>query len=326
MVEFVRRISRFSAAFSQALMALTAAALTVSTMSADADTLFEGYAKILLAGKHVGFIVQRYEFDSKKKEFKATYYLRTTAAGGNITESLSAKSNAKLNPISYSFTELVNDHAKLIDASFKGDSMTIVKKEGGGSTTTTKKIPKGSFLSSFLVYLMLQGKEGIKPGVKYSYQAIAEEDAAVYSGEAAVASQETTKGIETFKVLNTFKGAKFISFVTHKGEILSTLSPAQDISTEVVASIDEATSAPGLSVNTSNIALLFGALPKGTDNAISRGITKPTSAANSAAGAPPTAVSPTTALAPPSSPVSKPAKPGTPAKPPQPKAPPPSDS
>lgn len=257
--------------------------LFVSPLMARADLLFEGYSKVMLGDVHIGYAVQRYEFDPKKQEFTAISLLRTNQRGGNITESLKARSNAAFKPLGFQYTSLVGGAGKTIDASFKNDQMTATVREKGKPGTISKKIPKGAFLSSFLAYLMLQGKEGIKTGVKYGYQAIAEEDAVIYSGEAYVAGEETFAGLSTFKVLNTFKGAQFISFVTHKGEIIGTKSPVQRISTELVPSMKEATA--GQPFNASTLTTLFGAIPAGSENAIAR---KP-----KVADAPGTTVAPT---------------------------------
>jgi len=235
---------------------------------ASAEVLFEGYSKVLLDGVHVGYTVQRYEFDPKKKEFSTSYFLKTNQLAGNITESLTARAAADFKPISFQFTELVGDKPRTIDAQFSGDIMTAKITHNGQTQTIQKKIPKGTFLSSFLAYVMLQGKEGIKTGAKYTYNAVAEEDAGVYSGEAFVRGEETINGISAFKILNTFKGVQFVSYSTFKGEVIATRSPVQKISTELVATIQEATA--GLPVNSKALSQLFGSVPKGADNPISR--------------------------------------------------------
>jgi hypothetical protein len=248
-------------------LALVLSLLTIFE-TAKAEILFEGYSKILLSGAHVGFAVQRYEFDSKKQEFISTSFLKTTAQGGNITESLKARSDSKLKPISYQYTTLTNGKPKTIDANFKGTTMTAIVHEGGKTQTIQKQLQKGVFLATFLGYLMLQGKEGIKPQVKYAYLAVAEEDAGVFPGEAYVASAEKYNGQSAFKILNTYHDAQFISYVTAKGDVLATRSPVQGISSELVANMQLATQ--GLSVNTSSIETLFGGLPKGKENAVAR--------------------------------------------------------
>jgi hypothetical protein len=233
-----------------------------------ADILFEGYSKVLLSHVHVGYVIQRVEFDAKKKEFISSYYLKTSPSGGNVTESLKARSSSSFLPLSYQYTSLVGDRAKTIDAQFKGDMMTAIIVDNGKKQTVQRKIPKGSFLGTFLVYVMLQGKEGIKKNAKYSYQAIAEEDATLASGEAFVKEEENVNGITAFKILNTFKDSQFVMYCTYKGEVVGTRSPVQNISTELVGSVREATA--GLTLNSHALTQLFGSVPRGADNPIGR--------------------------------------------------------
>ncbi len=250
------------------MLSLFFALAALSSSRVQADILFEGYSTVLLDGVHVGFVVQRFEFDNKKQEFVTTYFLKTNQLGGNITESLKARASAALKPVSYQFTELVGEKSRTIDAQFKGENMTATIIAGGQRQVLQKKIPKGAFLASFLGYVMLQGREGIKKGAKYSYHAIAEEDASLYSGEAYIDSEETINGISAFKILNTFKSTQFVSYCTFKAEVIATRSPVQKISTELVASVREATA--GLSLNSSTLTHLFGNVPLGAENPVSR--------------------------------------------------------
>ena len=57
---------------------------------AEPQILFDGYYKLLSGGIHVGYVIQRYQYDPKLKQFISTYYLKTGALAGNITESLKA--------------------------------------------------------------------------------------------------------------------------------------------------------------------------------------------------------------------------------------------
>ena len=59
----------------------------------------------------------------------------------------------------------------------------------------TKKIKKGTFLSTFLLYLIMQDKSGgLKLDNSYLYNAIAEEEGVAYTGQALVSSREKIKG------------------------------------------------------------------------------------------------------------------------------------
>lgn len=233
-----------------------------------ADVLFEGYSKVVSGGVHVGFFVSRYEFDAKKKVFTATSLLKTNELGGNITESLKAVAKEDLSPISYSYTTLVGGLPKTIDAKFEKGKMNATVKDGSKVSKVSRDLPKGSFLSSFLAYVMLKSPKGLTPNTKYEYQAIAEEDAALVKGLAFVKATEDYNGIKAYKILNDFKSTKFISYVTEKGEILSTKSPVQSIGTELVPQSSMATS--GHQIPTGLLKTLFDDVPLGVQNVVSK--------------------------------------------------------
>lgn len=245
------------------------ATTTAKAPATKPDVLFEGYSKIMLGDKHIGYTIQRFEFDPKKKEYSTIYYLKTAPPANDVIESLKARSSFDLKPISYQYTSLASGRPHIVDATFTNNTMVISELTNGKRTTKPAvKVPPATFLSSFLVYLMLQQKEAVKVGNKYGYQAIAEEDGNLYKGEAYVKAQETNHGVNTFKIVNNYKGVIFTSYMTPQGEVVATESAAQGISTELVANIQEATK--GQSVNSNQLTQLFGAVPKGQDNAIAR--------------------------------------------------------
>jgi hypothetical protein len=234
-----------------------------------AQILFEGYYKVTSGGAHIGYSVNKYEYDTKKKQFVSTYFLRTNELGGNVAESLKAYADDKLNPISYSYTTIVGKSAKAIDATFKKNKMTAVIKDGSGKDKKiTKTIPKGAFLSTFLSYLILKSKDGFKPDTKFEYQAIAEEDADIYPGVAVVQKPEDVESIKAFRVINDFKNIKFVSFVTEKGEMLSTKSPSFGLQSELVPQASTATL--NLAVPSDTLSTLFGSIPLGQENEVAK--------------------------------------------------------
>ena len=236
---------------------------------AQAATLFEGWSKVLISGQHVGYIVQRYEFDEKKKEYRAVHFMKIASAeAGGLTDSLVARADSSFKPISYQYTGLKDGKPVLIDSNFKGDKMTAAVSEGKEKKTITNTVPKGAFLSAFLGYVMLQGKEGFKKGIKYEYQGVLEESASIVKGEAFIADEETVSGIPAFRILNTVNGARFISLATHKAEVLGTVSPTQGVQTVLVASMEEAVAGHG--VNSAALTQLFGSMPKGKENELAK--------------------------------------------------------
>ena len=57
---------------------------------AQADTMFEGYYKIVSGNTKIGYFIQRYDFEPKEKKFISTYFIQTNNLGGNSIESLRA--------------------------------------------------------------------------------------------------------------------------------------------------------------------------------------------------------------------------------------------
>lgn len=235
---------------------------------ARAEVLFEGYSKIISNGAHIGYTVSKYEFDPKSKKFISISFLKTSGQGIEITESLKAYATADLAPLSYEYTSIAGKETKTIDAKFNGLKMTAKIKSGGKTQTLRKDLPKGTFLSTFLVYLILKSKEGLKTDSNYDYQAIAEEDAEVYKGQASVGKEEAYLDLRAFKVQNKFKDLRFVSYVNERGEVLGTSSAAQGIATELVA--DPAQAIGSFPASPSILKSLFGEIPAGKTNMLSK--------------------------------------------------------
>lgn len=226
---------------------------------AHAAVLQEGWYKVVSGGQHVGFVVLRVEFDEKKKQFISTSFTQTSPLAGDLKESLVATANEKHEPVSYMYTSQIGQLARIIDANFSKGHMTAKVKDGEKQTSVQQKLEKGTFLSQFLVYVILQSKQGLKTGNNFSYSAVAEEDAKVQSGDAFVQGSEKYQGQDAYKVMVTFKGTKFVNYVTPKGVILLTKSPTQSLSTELVSNPDLATK--GFDVNRKHLTLLFKNIP-----------------------------------------------------------------
>lgn len=244
-------------------LGLALISLTLATI-ARAEVMFEGYMIVRSGTTAVGYAIQRYEFNAKKKQFTATSFLKTNAAGNNLTESIKAIANDKFQPVSYQYVTKIGDKAKMIDAKFKNNQMTATVTDGKTPQTIKNTVKPGTFLSTFLGYLMLQN--GFKADKKFTYSAIAEEDGTAYSGESLIKAEEDYKGQKAFRIVNTFKGSEFISFVNPKGEVLGTSSALQQISTELVANPAEATK--GFDVPKDTLKILFGGVPAGKVNVL----------------------------------------------------------
>jgi hypothetical protein len=233
-----------------------------------AEIMFEGYYRIELEGKPIGFTVQRYEYDAATKTFLSTYFLKVKIGETTSQESLRAKANDKFQPIGYQYTSQDGTNIKTIDATFNKEVATLVIDDGKGKKTMTSKSPKGTFLSNFLGYLMLQN--GLDVGKKFKYSGVAEEDGNSYWGEAWIKENTKFLGLDAVKVLNKFKGENFIAYITKKNEVLGTSSPAKNLSTTLKATAAEATE--GQVVPNKVLTQLFGNVPVGRVNPISAGV------------------------------------------------------
>lgn len=240
-----------------------------------AEIMFEGYYKIDLGGKHIGYAIQRYEFEPKDKSFTNTSFMRIKIGEKVSQQSLKAKTNDKFQPLSYNYTGAEGDAIKTIDGTFKGETMTVKITDGKKVKNEVSKLPKGTFFSSFLTYLMLQKKLELNQAFQYS--AIAEEDGGSYNGKALIESKEPKTGYEVYRILNSFKGEKFVSLVgvvkdakdpakNVRGDVLGTNSPVQKLESTLVPA-SQATE--GQIVPNKTLTALFGGMPLGTANLLS---------------------------------------------------------
>lgn len=244
--------------------------------TARAETMFEGYYRINLDGKSIGYTIQRYEFEPKTKSFSCTTFLRAKFGETLVQESLKGRATDRFRPVAYQYTSLVGEQKKTIDATFNGLTMTQMVTEGKPvGERRVFKIPEGTFLSCFLPYMLLKKKFEINKAFKYS--AVAEEDGNSYWGTAGIESVETKKEFTVYQVLNKFKGEDFssqLAVVTDpkdptrniRGEVIETSSPAKKITTRLMSTAAEATA--GHLVPNKILVALFGGMPIGKLNLI----------------------------------------------------------
>jgi hypothetical protein len=236
-----------------------------------AQVLFEGYSKITYQGSFAGFNVQRFEFDTAKKQFVSIYLIKYNESFGGAIESLKAYANEALEPISYTYNSVVGKDTKTIDVKNEKGKLKIVTTTNKGKKVKTEKIlPKGAFFSTFLAYVILRNPNGIKTNNRYEYKAIAEEQAEIRDGVATVLSEETYKGVPVFKIQNDYPIVNkkpedsFLTYATAKLEMLATVEPQKTNAMELMPTPAEAMN--GLMVSAENLKLLFGNIPEGKVN------------------------------------------------------------
>lgn len=244
---------------------LLCAAILLLTITLKAEILFEGYYKVTQFKKHIGFLVLRHEIDEKNKNFKTTSLIKLGKAGVDLTESYQAVSDSELAPLSISYLAAGDRKTKTIDVKFKNSKMLGTVVEDGKKTKIDEKTTKGVFLSSALYYLMLQSKEGLKTGSKFDYAAITEEGPVVMKGTVDVDKKMISQGsLQLLKITNNFAGSEYTNLVTTRGEVISAVTPATSIESELVKNKTEATE--GVKLKAGTLEKIFGKAPAGQTN------------------------------------------------------------
>lgn len=240
-------------------------ALIFFVVTVQAEILFEGYYKVTQFNKHIGFIVQRNELDSKTKQFKTTSFLKLGKGGFDMTEALQATSTADLVPLQYSYVATDGKKTKTIDATIEKGKLSAVTLENGKTKKSSKKINKDAFLSSALYYMMLKSKEGLKTDTNFDFFAIAEETIDDTKGSSHIEKKlVTVDKFQLLKVNNKFAGSEYENLLTDKGEVYSSYTPATDIKSELVKNPDDATE--GIKIPAGVYDKFFGGIPSGKIN------------------------------------------------------------
>lgn len=238
------------------------------------DIMFEGYYRVRLDGDHVGYAVQRFDFDPKTNEFTCLQFLRVQIGEDLIQESTKARANDKFEPLSYQYTYQRGSELKKIEGTIKGREMKLAIADGAAPVRNEMvTIPERAILSSFLLYKIMQ--KPLKAGPGWSFNAIAEEVGGLSSGTVRVVSERKLAGRSRFKIEVAFKdetlqwdlvaeGDKTRPHAFTKGEVFTTESIEKGFRLDLVPRASLATAnqvVPGKTLVT-----VFGNVPSGKLN------------------------------------------------------------
>ncbi len=234
---------------------------------ANDPVLFEGYYRVMKGGEHAGYFIMKHEFDAKKKQFVATTFMRLEGTD-DTTESVRAVATEDFRPISYSYTAAAAGMTRTIDVRADKTKMTGTITHMGSVEKISKPLSKNAISSLFLVYAILRSPQGLKANSSFDYEAVAEELAEVHKGNVKVGGSEDVAGMKALKIENTFLDTKSTNLVTDRGEVLATISPTQKISIELMAKPENAYG--NYRLQTSLLKALFGSVPEGKNNPVSK--------------------------------------------------------
>lgn len=202
--------------------------LSLTSLVSSAEILFEGYYRVLQGGLHSGYFVSRHEFDSKKKQFISTSFMKIEGAL-DFTESIRSVANENFYPVSYAYTAVQQGQTRTVDAKFEKGKIMATVSANKQTEKIIKEIPKNTILSGFLIYAILRSPQGLKPNIKFDYDAIAEEYGEIKRGTVSVKEFDTFETLKAIRIENSFLDSKSTNLVSEKGEILSTASPTQKL-------------------------------------------------------------------------------------------------
>lgn len=241
--------------------------LTLTPSFGFAEILFEGSYRVLQGGVHTGYFLSRHEFDSKKKQFISTSFMKIEGAL-DFTESIKSVANENFYPISYAYTAVSQGQTRTVDAKFEKGKIVANITANKQPEKVIKDIPKNTILSGFLIYAILRSPQGLKPNIKFDYDAIAEEFGEVKRGTVSIKDYDSYETLKAIRIENSFLDTKSSNLVSEKGEILMTASPTQKIAIELVPQMSIATQ--GMKVPQALIKTLFGDMPTGLKNIVAQ--------------------------------------------------------
>lgn len=237
------------------------------TQVAQAEILFEGVYRVLQGGIHTGYYMSRHEFDPKKKQFTATSFMKIEGAL-DFTESIKAVANENFFPVSYQYTAIGQGQTRTVDAKVEKGKLVANIIANKQPEKVIKDLPKNTILSGFLIYAILRSPQGLKPNIKFDYDAVAEELGDVRRGTVTVKDFDTFETLKAIRIENTFLDVKSTNLVSEKGEILTTASPTQKIIIELVPQSQVATQ--NMKIPTPILKSLFGDIPTGLKNIVAQ--------------------------------------------------------
>ena len=188
--------------------------------------------------------------------------------GVDFTESIRSVANENFYPVSYAYTGVQQGQTRTVDAKFEKGKINAAITANKQTEKIIKEIPKNTILSGFLIYAILRSPQGLKPNIKFDYDAIAEEYGDVKRGTVTVKDFDTYETLKAIRIENSFLDTKSSNLVSEKGEVLTTASPTQKIAIELVPNSGLATGS--FKVPQGLIKALFGDMPTGLKNVVAQ--------------------------------------------------------
>lgn len=243
--------------------------LLVRPLSANAQTLFEGYYRIEKKGQHIGYLVQRVANDKSGNKVVTAYIRMRDEAGSPDSEVFesyqSVAKSGSATPISSRFESTRTGERDLLKTVFdkKGYAQITEIQQTGGKSETRKDISVGApFLSGML--LLVSDFAKLQENKIYQYDAYIEERGHVSEGHVFYAGKKSVSGVTINHIADNLMGQTVEVFTTPNGESLGSRSWNGEGVTYWVAKREDAIGS--FQFPTAELTQTFGDLPEGKKN------------------------------------------------------------
>jgi hypothetical protein len=240
--------------------------LLLIASAARAEVTLDAYYAIQVNGKHVGFSVQRDEYDPKTKTHKIKYFIKTNEQDNDMEQFVSTEQTDGYQPKSFRFLSRVRKAESAIRGNVRGKDLKLTFKEPKGQKTVSIPLSGDMFFSSALGPVLIASK--LSKGKALSFHAINEEDGFLGDGVVYVIDETEVSKHKVYRLITHFQNVETEVWLLDTGVALASQSTHIQLRAEMVANRLDATE--GLDFNLKTLAKYFGSVPEGKINPFAR--------------------------------------------------------
>lgn len=239
------------------------------------QVFFEGYMKLTEFGKHVGFSVTRAE--QQKDRFRISYLLQFQNQSNFVIEAYVTLSDLSGKPLEIRYLSETNQQKKGYKAKYlKDDLWEYEPLEPGPKKILKKKLsaqgiskPTELFFSSSLNWILTRLPLFQQNHVTFEYQAIEEESFEPVQAKLQILDWENYQGLRVKRILNYWKGVKFVALITAEGVPVFVEAPTLGLQSVLTS---KAVATKGFPLMSSVFEPIFGSIPTGSVHPLTDGV------------------------------------------------------
>lgn len=230
-----------------------------------ANIIFEGYYRIEIKGKHVGFSIARWEQDPATKIRTAKFFVYTRDRNNRLhRDFLVEKFTADYRPRAYDLATLYDQAQGHYQVAFQDHSYQDLSASGKGKVITKHPLPPNAILAAELPRVLVSMKP--KAGSAFNYTAVNEDTVNPENGQVKVVEVLTLGRHRVYHLDDNFQIPSQELWVTDDGQILRKATPHGIVTSTLVADADAAIGQ--IEFTRADLVSWFNEIPTGTRNAV----------------------------------------------------------